>query len=372
MKIGFFTNSYLPYLSGVTISINLLRNELVKLGHDVFVLAPNYPDSEEIHENIIRTPSIPSHYPGFRMSIPFLNKVPRLDIVHAHSPFGMGVWAKAVSMYQKAPLIYTFHTLFTRYAHHFPLLPHNFTKQITVGYIRLFCNACERILAPSEMTRRALKAWQVRQPIQVVPTGIDLESLVVREDIRMKHRIPRGAKVLLFVGRITREKNIDFLMRAFIKLYKRNTNIYLILVGDGPLLNNIKRQRIPNLLLPGKINRRKIFSYYAAADLFVFASQSETQGLVLAEAKAMGLPVVAIFSGGISDVVRAGIDGYVVPPNSLDSFIDHIIRLLNDEVLYRSFKTNARQDAAERFSSKNIAKSVEKIYNSLTQKRQSN
>jgi glycosyltransferase involved in cell wall biosynthesis len=369
VKIGFFTNSYLPYLSGVTISINLLRNDLAKLGHDVYILAPKYPDGEEIHDGIIRTPSLPTHYPGFRLSVPFLNKIPKLDIVHAHSPFGMGVWAKSVSVWQKAPLVYTFHTLFTRYAHHFPLLPQSFTKQITVGYLRLFCNVCDLILAPSEMTRRALKAWRVKQPIQVVPTGIDLEKLAVREDIRMKHRIPRGAKVLLFVGRLTKEKNIGFLIEAFLKLYKQNQNTYLILVGEGPLLYNLKRQRIPNLILAGKINRNKIFSYYAASDLFVFASRSETQGLVLCEAKAMGLPVVAVFSGGISDVVQSGIDGYVVPPNALDSFADHVLRLLNNEALYASFKISARKDATERFSSKIIAKSVEKIYNSLTQNR---
>jgi glycosyltransferase involved in cell wall biosynthesis len=187
--------------------------------------------------------------------------------------------------------------------------------------------------------------------------------------IRKKHNIPSDAKILLYSGRLSQEKNVPFLLEAFPRVRAIEPDTYLILVGGGPkekelraLGNSLDKQ----IIFTGQIDHAAVIDHCLAADIFVYASITETQGLVLTEAKACGLPVVAVFGGGISDVVESGIDGYLVPRNS-ETFVEHVFRLLHDHELRKKMSLKAEEDAHLRFSSTKVAKQIENVYNSLIQ-----
>jgi glycosyltransferase involved in cell wall biosynthesis len=210
-------------------------------------------------------------------------------------------------------------------------------------------------------------SWKICNKTAVVPTGVDLDQYRkikpgARDDLRKKYKIPKEAKVLLYVGRLSKEKNINFLLRAFKNLSAPLT--YLVLVGGGPLEEEIRGMKIKNVVLTGEINYPEVLSCYYLGDVFVFASLTETQGLVLAEAKAAHLPVVALFAGGLAGTVRSGIDGYLTP-RSLEVFSNHVKRLLKDNDLLIKMGKAAKEDARERFSSSAMAKTIENLYNEI-------
>jgi len=370
MRLAFFADSYKPYLSGVTNSMELLVKELRELGHKVYIFAPRYPGHVDTDPDIIRFPSLPTRYPKFRLAIPYIQRLPEVDLIHSHSPFQIGMLARYVAHRRHVPLVYTFHTLFTRYVHYAKFVPEPLSKLAMVNYIREFCRRCDLIISPSEMSRRVLRVWGVKNRVEVVPSGVDMHRVSLanpaeaRAAIRKKYHIPATATVLLYVGRVSKEKNISFLLKAFERI--KDDNVYLLLVGGGPMLEEIKKGKgkIKNLVLTGEINYPEVLSYYAVGDLFVFSSTTETQGLVLAEAKALGLPVVALFAGGLVDTVRSGEDGYLTPRN-LGQFVEHIRRLIKDPALRLKLGHSARLDALDRFDSGKIAKRVETLYNSL-------
>jgi glycosyltransferase involved in cell wall biosynthesis len=381
MKIVFFTNAYLPYLSGITLSIKILKDELRALGHTVFVVGPKYPGHVELDPQNLRLPSLPAPYPGYRFVFPYSRRVfarlkkEGIDIIHAHQPFGVGLAARLLAKRMNVPFVYTFHTLFSRYVHHAPLIPQRTAKRAVTTYLTFFCQLADTLIVPSEMVRRLLVLRKVRKPIEVVPTGIKLGAVkekktlgMQRSDIRKRHKLPADAKILLYSGRLSEEKNVPFLIKAFAKIRAQEKNVYFLLVGGGPKEEEYKRQAKENIIFVGQKKHSEVLDYCLASDIFIYASTTETQGLVLTEAKACGLPVVAVFGGGILDVVENGIDGYLVPQNQ-EKFIEHLLRLLRDDSLRREMSIKAAEDAHLRFSSAAVAKRMENIYNTLISKR---
>lgn len=365
MNIAFFADSYKPYISGVTNTIETLTEELRSLGHKVYILAPHYPKHSDADPDIFRFPSIAGGYPKFRLVIPVIKGLPEVDLIHAHSPFQAGLLARLIARRRQIPFVYSFHTFFTRYAHFVRFLPQRLTKLGLVSYLQMFCRGADALVAPTNMAGRVLRAWRIDRPISIIPSGVRLieppdAHQVVRMRLRKKYGIPPFDKVLLYVGRLSKEKNLPFLLQAFEKIRRRD--IYLVLVGGGPLLHKLHKPQ--NVIFTGEIPHEELFQHYLIGDLFVFPSLTETQGLVLAEAKSAGLPVVALFAGGLVDSVRSGLDGYLVP-RDLDSFTGHITRLLNDDQLREKFSAAARQDAQARFSARAVAKQFETLYNSL-------
>jgi len=375
MRIAFFADSYKPYLSGVTNSAEILVNELRALGHRVYVLAPRYPGHVDTDPDIIRFPSIAGGYPKFRLAIPFVRSIPEVDIIHSHSPFQAGLLARFIARRRRIPLVYSFHTLFTRYVHFARFVPKALAKMAIVTYLQAFCNGANQIIAPSEMARRVLLKWRVFRPIAVIPTGVELlkypaDFAATRRLLRKKYGLSDQDKVLLYVGRLSKEKNIPFILKAFGRLQQTADDLRLVLVGGGPLEKELRQQPDKNIILTGEISYPEILSYYLLGDIFLFASTTETQGLVLAEAKAAGLPIVALFAGGLVGTVRNGEDGYLVP-RDLNAFVGHVRRLLADGALRHKMSLAARQDARDRFAAPLIAKQFETVYNSLSQRRPS-
>ncbi|OGC14591.1 hypothetical protein A3J90_00590 [candidate division WOR-1 bacterium RIFOXYC2_FULL_37_10] len=369
MRIAIFADSYKPYISGVSCSIDTLVRELKKLGHTVYIFAPSYPRHKEDNPDIFRFPSFPSGYPNFRVAIPFVRRFPKVDIIHSHSPFQAGLLASFLARKNNVPLIYSFHTLFTKYVHYAGFLPKKFAKMSIVAYLRSFCKRAELIIAPSTLSKRVLRKWGINIRCEIIPSGVDIERLDKEKDFQTLKtkacnffKIPNGSKVLLTVSRISKEKNISFIIEAFKKLNR--DDLYLVVIGNGPLLKEMKNKKIKNIIWAGEFPPETLFKLYYAGDIFVFASTTETQGLVLAEAKAAGLPIIALFAGGLVDTIRSGIDGFLTSRN-VSSFNEHIIRLLNDDKLREKMGKEGELDARERFSSSHVAKQVESIYNSL-------
>ncbi|MFH1361712.1 MAG: glycosyltransferase, partial [bacterium] len=233
MKIAFFSNSYLPYLSGITVSIKTLKDELEKLGHEIFVVGPRYPHSSS--SNTLRLPSFPAPYPGYRIVWPYSYKIfkkikeEKIDVIHAHQPFGVGLAALCLARRMNIPFVYSFHTLFPRYVHNIPLMPKCLAKWLITKYLTWFCNQADIIFVGTEMVRRLLAAWKVKAKIVVMPTGVRVEKVV-----SSKQNVV-GRKTLLYTGRLSKEKNIPFLLAAFPEIEKQEPNIQLFLVGGGPM-----------------------------------------------------------------------------------------------------------------------------------------
>jgi glycosyltransferase involved in cell wall biosynthesis len=241
-----------------------------------------------------------------------------------------------------------------------------------IAYLQSFCQGADQIVTPSKMAKRVLQAWKVKRPIAAISFGLDSSLLppdpaAARKMLRAKWGIAENEKVLLYAGRLSKEKNIHFLLDAFQRLDRKD--VRLVLIGGGPLEKELRHKKHKHILLIGEVKYPEILSYYCAGDIFVFSSLTETQGLVLAEAKAAGLPIVALFAGGLVETVRSGVDGYLVQRNK-DVFVSHIERLLEDEALRQNMSAAAREDAAERFSSFNVAKKFENLYNSLIRKKE--
>ncbi len=371
MNIAFFSESYKPYISGVTNSIETLKKGLEGLGHKVMVFSPDYPGTQRTPE-VYRFPSLPAPYPGYRLAIPLPGKYygelkkAGINIIHSHSPYQLGLLSMSYARKLKVPFVFTMHTILGKYMHYVPIIPDQLLDFFSSRYIKWFCNRCDCVVVPTEKIKRQLSSIGVKARMEVVPTGIDL-SLPDAADpsgIRQKHGIPGGAKLLLFVGRLAREKNITFLFRAFESILSRRGDVYLLLAARGPMENELKKISPKNVVFAGEIHYPEVLAYYAASDVFVFSSLSETQGLVLAEAMASGIPQVAVDAEGVSDVVRDGITGYLTPL-SIEAFSTRVLKLLDDHDIWLSMSKASKDVARSAYSKEAFAGKIELIYKSV-------
>ena len=384
MNIGIFTETYKPNINGVVTSIEIKKRELEKLGHKVYIIAPYEPEYEDREENVIRLKSFVLVFqPEYRLAYPPMPNTIRLirklnlDIIHAETPFSLGLIAAYMAKNEKIAFLHTYHTLFPEYVHYLKL-PVTFTRKAAEKVSAAYCNMCNHIISPSIDVKNELIRYGVKRPITVVPTGIDNVnfSMEVKEDIREKLGIKKDEKVFIFVGRLGKEKNIDFLMDSFkILKDKRKDKIKLLLVGDGPyreqLIEKSKNLKIDkDVIFAGYVHREEIAGYYKSADIFVFSSLTETQGLVVLEAMASSIPVVAVKASGVEDMVVDGVSGYLTE-NSIEDFNDKIERMLDFDKERERIIENGVLRAAE-FSPKEIIKKLVEIYEQLIEENNKN
>lgn len=343
MNIGIFTNNYRPRLSGVAVSIDTFCDEFRRLGHKVFIFAPSYPGHNEDKEGVFRLKSIPAIYDKtLALPIPYSGEIAgmipdlEIDIIHSQHPFVLGQFGARLARKHKIPLVFTYHTLYEEYAHYVPF-NESIVRKMAVLLSTSYANKCNLVIVPTEGVRKLLRMNGVKTWIEKVPTGINLSGFegVDPEAIRREYNIPQGTKTLLYVGRLAKEKNLTFLIEAFSLILKRVPQTLLLMVGDGPLGGRLKRlaKRLKiedHIIFTGVRPRDKIYAHHLMADLFVFSSLTETQGLVLYEAIGAGRPVVAVEAIGTTEIITNGVNGYLVRERT-DEFSKKVVDLLLDD-----------------------------------------
>lgn len=379
MRIGFFTDTYTPQINGVVTSIKLFTDALERMGHEVYIFAPT-PRQPTDGPRIVRIPSIPFVFqPEMRVASIYsqqaysLVRKADLDIIHSHDPFAIGLFGLAVAKRFRLPYVHTYHTLYPEYVHY--IWETQFTRAMAERLSREFCDQCDLVLAPSTKIERALSHWGVTAPLKLLPTGVDTERYCApapgaAEALRARFGIRPEERLLTFVGRIGLEKNIDALVDAI--GYVRTPGTRLMIVGNGPYRPALEK-RIEDLgisdrvTFTGYLQREDVVAAYAASDLLFFASLSETQGLVIAEAMASGLPVVAVQDLAIGDAVTDGVNGFLVPedPRALAEAADSV---LSDPAL-RAAMGEASRRRADEFAIDRIAAQLAGFYEELARKK---
>lgn len=373
MRIGLFTDTYLPEVNGVVTVVRLMEQELRRAGHEVYTFAPAYPGFQADSPGVFRFPSIHfAYYKGMRIAWPYsrpaLRVIPTLEILHSHDPFSMGLLAIWASKRYGIPHVHTYHTLYAEYRRYLPR-PIRPTRGMAARLSRAFCNRCQALIAPSSQMKRELEGYGITRPIYPLPFGIDEAEFArpISWDARVALGLP-NEDLLLYVGRLGLEKNLEFLLRAYKRLLQDRPQARLILVGEGPHRRALEGYAAElglqgRAIFTGFLPREKLIDLYKQATLFVFASKTETQGLVLLEAMMAGLPPVAIGAMGVLDLVSSGETGLLVNEDEAE-FARACLRLLEDEQERRRLGEAARRWAEGRTARASTEKLLE-IYASV-------
>ena len=357
MNIGIFTDTYSPQVNGVVSSILTLEKELRKQGHNVYVFTISHPEAKENSNFVYRTASLPfiflkDHRVGIMYSNKLVRKIKRLklDIILSQTEFSLGIFAKLVAKKLSVPIVHTYHTMYEEYMHYISK-GIQFSPKIARKYSKSFCNGVDGVVAPTIKTEKLLKSYGVKTEIRVIPTGIDFSPLDKNNyskdeinNLKQVFGIPLDAPVILFVGRIAKEKSIDVIIEAMVLLKQKRPDTKLVIVGDGPLRLELEEMAArlgikDEVIFTGMQPWSSIGKIYQLGDVFVRASITETQGLTFAEAMAASLPVVAKEDESIAGLIRDGYNGrlfHTVP--ELAAVLEEI---LEDRVLRETLSINA-------------------------------
>lgn len=389
MRIGIFTDTYPPFINGVSTSIVMLKKALEKQGHTVYIVTVNNENMKykyEEDEKVIRIPGIPVGIYDYRLTgiypVKIVNKIRKwhLDVIHSQTEFGVGTFARIIAKQFHIPLVHTYHTMYEDYVHYITKGYFVGTSKKIVEYLTLFyCDkTISELIVPTEKTKELFKEkYKVNRNVYVIPTGIEIEKFYLENnknlnilEKRNSLGIAKDDFVILFVGRIGTEKNIDLLLNGMEKLIKLRKKIKLLIIGDGPDMGYYKeyvykRKLGKNVIFTGKVPWDSISEYYLIADIFATASVTETQGLTVIEAMAAGLPVVCINDESFTGTIMNNVDGIIF--NNLEEYIEAITKLYQDRELLKNLGKKARIDA-EKYSSEKFATSVLEVYRTAIKK----
>ena len=378
MKICMFTNTYLPHVGGVARSVHAFSRNLERMGHRVLIIAPEYEqegDDPSDEAGVLRLPAI-QNFNGsdfsLRLPAPFIIDdaldVFRPDIIHSHHPYLLGDAALRIARERGLPLAFTHHTLYENYTHYVPLDSKSL-RRFVINLSTEYANLCTRVIAPSRSVADLIAERGVVRPIREIPTGVDIKffSSGKRASIRGEFGLTEDDVVLGHLGRLAPEKNLEYLAEAAALCLEQNNRARFLVVGDGSSRSDIiqtfeSRNLAERLIMAGKKTGPDLADAYAAMDLFLFASHSETQGMVLAEAMAAGLPVVALDASGAREVVRDKVNGRLLrseaPPRE---FADAVLDLLSSPERMNESNRSARK-TAENFSEETCAQKLADLY----------
>ena len=380
MKIGMFINYYTPSKGGMETSVINLSKGLEKAGHEVFIFAPEYPNYKDKERNIFRYKSIRFNYGGYFyvIPVPFGSKMKeivkelKLDILHSHQPYSLGSEAMKFSKELDIPLVFTYHIKYEDYSHYIPLVPNSISKKyirkVTVGY----SNKCDAVISPSTAIKKLLEDHGIKAPVKIIPSGINIDNFAndtgKKKKIREKYQIKQDEIVLITACRLTKEKNLEFLVNSFAKIAQKEKNVKFMIVGDGAVKKDLEKMAEEfgikdRIIFTGLVDRTSIVSLYQASDIFVFASKTETQGLVAVEAMAAGNPVVAVRASGIEDIVKDGEDGSLTSVSE-EEFSKSVLKIIRDNDLRLKMSANAKTNSRKFEIAPWVDKVVE-LYKSL-------
>jgi glycosyltransferase involved in cell wall biosynthesis len=376
MKIAFFTDTFLPFITGVSVAVWDLARSVADRGHEIHLVAPIPRGYGYEHPNVhfvqVRSISAGWIYPGFRLASPYNGRVHRyvrekgIELIHYHTPLFLGRLAMATARRHGLPLIGTYHTSVDsrEYRAHWKMHHRLFDRGMT-HYIDFFYRRCDLVSVPTSAYAEEVEALGLQYPTRVISNGIDLKKFPEVDASEIRTRYP--GKIVLSVGRIAREKNLLFLMDAWPNL---QDEAHLLIIGGGPMERELReyanRKGLRNVHFLGMIPHEDLIlsGYHRAADVFVMTSLIETQGLALMEAQAAGLPAVGINSGGTKDLIVDGENGFLIEPGDQDGFVKAIRTLLEDDIL-RDRMRDATLREVQRHDLKNVAKEWEEAYQEL-------
>ena len=354
---------YFPRINGVSTSIQTFRRQFAALGHEVLLIAPSYGPDTDPEAGIVRLPAraVPfdpeDRVMGLQAALrlePVLRER-RFDLIHIQTPFVAHYAGVALSQRLGLPCVETYHTFFEEYLYHYvPIVPRTWMRAAARRFSRAQCNDLDAVVVPSRAMRDVLRDYGVRVPVEIIPTGIELERLSGGDGLafRQRHGIAPDRPVLVHVGRVAHEKNIDFLLRMLTRVRAAIPDVLLIIAGEGPASGHLQRLATRlgldrNILFLGYLDRRNtLLDCYCGGDAFVFASRTETQGLVLLEAMALGLPVVSTAVMGTRDILECG-RGALVAREDEAEFASCVVGLLLDPASRRRLSGEATSYACE-------------------------
>lgn len=385
MNIGLFTDSYYPEVSGLVSSIEVLQKELKKRGHNVYIITTTNPFDKGNDDGVYRLPSMPFIFlKSRRIGLFYAPKVAncvkqlQLDIIHTQTEFSLGIFGKIMSKQLGIPVVHTYHTLYKEYFYyiskgHFKSLSNEIVRILTRNY----CNGCNAIIAPTGKVYDLLKSYDVQKPIEVIPTGIEIERFDkgnYSEDdllnLRESLGISKDDPVILFIGRVAKEKSIDVILRQMPKILNKIPKAKLVIVGDGSykadleiMIDLLKIK--DSVIFTGEKPWEEIGSYYRLGNVFVSSSLTETQGLTFIEAMASDVPVVARFDKSIEALLQNRKNGIVF--NNENELADLIVEVLTDKDFSDSLIENARETVLT-YSAQEFGRNIEKLYFDVLEK----
>ena len=383
MRIGLFTDSYPPYINGVSTSVAMLKSALEKQGHDVYLVtvsdnALKYELEEDGH--VIKVPGIPVGIYDYRLSriypLTMINTMKswKLDVIHSHTEFGIGILARLFAKQFNIPLVHTYHTLYEDYTHY---ITHGYfeksSKKIVEYLTKFYCDktATELIVPTDKIYKLFKEKYEFEKNINIIPTGIEVdrffkENVNVKEVNRLKKKLGLSKKdyVLIFVGRLAEEKNVEFLLDIFEKLVRKNKSYKLLIVGSGPDEDKFREIAInkkmgDNVIFTGRVPWEEVPYYYHLSDLFLTASTTETQGLTVVEAMASEVTPLCIRDEAFLTTITDGLNGMIFD-NKKQCF-EQIEYLYKNNSIKKKMDKQARIKA-ELCSSKYYAESVLNVY----------
>ena len=383
MRIGIFTDTYPPYINGVSTSIAMLEKGLKELGHEVFIVTVNPENMQykyEDDERIIRIPGIPIGIYDYRLTgiypLRAINKIKKwnLDIIHSHTEFGVGTFARIIAKQYNIPLVHTYHTMYEDYVYYITKGYFDKSSRKIVEYLtKFYCDkTAKELIVPSKKTYDMFKEkYKFDKEIHIVPTGMDIDRFKKDkidkkelEELKKELGIKKEDFVILFVGRIAKEKNIDLLLKGHVEILKKHKNAKLVIVGSGPdyehYIEMAKKLKIDsNVIFTSSIPWEEIPIYYALGDVFTTASNTETQGLTLIEAMAASVPVVCLKDKSFEDILLDDKNGKYFTDEK--EYIDNINYLIENPDIRDNMSEQARI-TSEMHSIGFFAKSILNVY----------
>ena len=375
---------YFPRVNGVSTSVRTFRNQLAQLGHESSLIAPAYGSGSGDEPGILRVPSqrVLFDPEDRRMQLrSILRYLPQLrrgqfDLIHIQTPFVAHYAGVLLARRLGLPRVETYHTLFEEYLYHYvPFVPKSWMRALARRFSRNQCNNLDALVVPSGSVLEVLRVYGVSVPIEIIPTGIELDQLLGGNGaaFRARHGIANRRPTLVHIGRVAFEKNIDFLLRVLVSVRRHVPDVLLVIAGEGPARRHLRRLAVrlgieESVLFVGYQDRKQaLLDCYRAGDVFVFASRTETQGLVLLEAMALGVPVVAPAIMGTKDIVGPGRGALVSSLDELE-FTSKILTLLRDEVLREKLSFEAR-DFAREWAARRMAERMAEFYVRVRERR---
>jgi 1,2-diacylglycerol 3-alpha-glucosyltransferase len=378
MRILMMTNTYFPIVGGLEQSVYSFSEEFKSFGHEVLIVTPAFKEMPAEEPGVIRIASIRKfsgtifsvNFPASRLLTHLMEEFAP-DIVHSHCPFFMGDFALRLSRQHAIPLVFTYHTMFEQYVHDWPVQNEG-VKRFMVKLAAGYANFVDRVIVPCESVQEILIKRGVKTPMEIVPTGINLKHFSKGDGkgFRQQNQIPLDALVIGHAGRLAAEKNLDFLVNCMVEALKKDARAHALIVGLGPsekmIKDTFKQAGLEKRLhLTGVLHYQHLVDAYFAMDVFAFASLSETQGIVLIEAMAAGLPVVALDAPGARDMVEDSQNGRLLKEMDQQSFVDAILWVLSRSPEELQTIKQAARTTAQKYAINVSAKRMLEIYENV-------